>query len=182
MRGGCMKGAHVAAAVMVLVLFALPASAQASFHFMKVREVYVGDAAHPDSEYVVLQMYAAGQNFVQNHQLREYDCTSPTACTAVNTSFGANVPNGQNQRTILLATPEAQAPTVVGGFNIAAEANLPSGKLDPAHGAVCWATDLPTPVDCVSWGDYNGPNASLAGTPAASPADAQALQRTITPN
>jgi hypothetical protein len=178
-----VKGAHLAVAVMALVLFAVPASAQASFHFMKVREVYLGDTAHPDAEYVVLQMWAQGQNLVKNHQLTEYDCTAATSCTAVNTSFAANVPNGQNQRTILLATPEAQAPTAIGGFNITAEADLPSGKLDPAHGAVCWATDLPTPVDCVSWGDYNGPNASLAGTPAATPdPDTQALQRTILPN
>jgi hypothetical protein len=160
---------------MALVLFALPASAQASFHFMKVREVYVGDTAHPDSEYVVLQMYAAGQNLVGGHQLREYKCIP--ACSPVNSTFGANVTNGQNQRTILLATPEAEAQ-----FSIIADKELPSGSLDPQHGAVCWATDLPTPVDCVSWGDYSGQNAALAGTPAPAPADTQALQRSIAPN
>jgi hypothetical protein len=164
---------------MALVLFVLPASAQASFHFMKVREVYVGDTAHPDSEYVELQMYAAGQNLVGGHQLREYDCTTATSCTAVNSTFGANLPNGQNQQTILLATTEAQTQ-----FSITADKVLPSGSLDPAHGAVCWATDLPTPVDCVSWGNYNGPNAALAGTPVdpSGVPDAMALTRTIAPH
>jgi hypothetical protein len=179
MKGGRMKGAHVAAAVMALVLFAIPASAQASFHLMKVREIYVGEAAHPDAEYVELQMWASGQNFVQNHQLTEYDCTTATSCTPFNTTFAANVPNGQSQRTILLATADAQTQ-----FSISADSPLPGGALDPAHGAVCWATDLPTPIDCVSWGDYDGTNHALAGTPVdpSGVPDGMALNRTIAPN
>jgi len=161
--------------MMAIALLGVPATAQASFHFIKVREVYVGDVAHPDSEYVVLQMYAAGQNFVQNHKLTEYDCT--TSCTAVDTTFAASVPNGQNQRTILLASSEA-----VTQFSITADAVLPSGSLELANGAVCWATEQPTPLDCVSWGNYAGTNAALAGTPVDQPTDGKALQRTIAPN
>ena len=46
------------------LLVAAPA-VQASFHLIKVREVYPGTTADPGSGYVELQMYAGGQNLVQ---------------------------------------------------------------------------------------------------------------------
>jgi hypothetical protein len=168
-----MKGFRVLLAVVALVLLAVPASAQASFHLMKIREVYVGDTAHPNSEYVVLQMYASGQNFVNGHKLTEYG--SCFTCSPTDTTFGANVANGQTQQTILLATPEAETQ-----FSITADETLPSGVLNPAHGAVCWATDLPTPVDCVAWGTFT--DTAGVGTPVAAPTDGMALTRTIAPN
>src|SRR4051794_20024029 len=41
----------------------LGATAFASNHLIKIREVYPGEVAQPADEYVDLQMYAAGQNF-----------------------------------------------------------------------------------------------------------------------
>jgi len=51
------------AAMLVLVALAPPV-ADATFHLMRIREVYPGSAANPGAEYVELQMYASGQNFV----------------------------------------------------------------------------------------------------------------------
>jgi hypothetical protein len=153
----------------VAVAWALLAApgALATFHLMKVREVYPGSALAPEAEYVELQMYAGGQNLVKGHTLRAYDA----AGTVVGSStFGANVANGANQSTILLATSAAAAQ-----FGVTADAPLASpGSLSPAGGAVCWEE-----FDCVSWGSFGGPLPSPAGTPASAIPDGMALGRSI---
>src|SRR4249919_1025389 len=51
--------------VAVALLLAISAStAQATFHLIKVVEVFPGTPADPAAQYVVIQMYAAGQEFV----------------------------------------------------------------------------------------------------------------------
>jgi hypothetical protein len=148
-----------------------PAPAAATFHEMSIREIYPGAAANPGAEYVELQMWSSGQNFVEGHVLRTY---GPTGTVIKANTFPADVPGGANQSTIVIATSEAEAQ-----FGFAADAALsPSGQLDPAGGAVCWEA-----LDCVSWGSFSGPLPSPAGSPA-SPAgipDEMALRRTITP-
>ena len=54
----------------ILALGARPPSA--TFHLMSIREVYPGSALYPAAEYVELQMWAPGQNFVEDHSLRTY--------------------------------------------------------------------------------------------------------------
>ncbi|HWI96129.1 MAG TPA: hypothetical protein VNS60_08705 [Solirubrobacterales bacterium] len=156
--------------VTLVSLFALawPAAAPATFHEMSIREVYAGT---PESQYVELQMWAAGQNFVGGHVLRTYN--SGGAVTSTST-FAADVPNGANQSTILLATPGAEAE-----FGVTADTALATGSLDPAAGAVCWEN-----LDCVSWGGFGGfagAAPSPTGTPAAAIPAGMALRRTITP-
>ncbi len=145
-------------------------SALATFHLMQVREVYPGSAANPNSEYVELQMWAAGQNHVAGHVLRTYGAGG--AVTGSDT-FPADLPQGANQSTMVLATPEAEAE-----FGFTGDTALsPSGLLDPAGGAVCWEV-----IDCVAWGNFHGSLPSPAGSPA-TPAgipDGMALRRTIT--
>ncbi len=98
---------------------------------MSIREVYPGTAVEPGAEYVELQMWNAGQNLVGGHtlsHLRRRRHRQPT------TVLPSDVPNGANQSTVLIATPEAEAE-----FGIVADAPLsPSDQLDPAGGAVCW--------------------------------------------
>lgn len=147
-------------------------SASATFHLMSIREVYPGSAAEPGSEYVELQMYASGQTLVAGHVVRTYGASG--AITSED-AFGADVANGANQSTIVMATPEAEA-----HFGITADGALPpSGQLNPAGGAVCWEA-----IDCVSWGSFSGPLPSPAGQPAAPEGipDGMALRRTIAPN
>ncbi|HVD87243.1 MAG TPA: hypothetical protein VNB59_07520, partial [Solirubrobacterales bacterium] len=117
--GACALG--LTAACLLLVA----PCALATFHLIKVREVYPGSALNPEAEYVELQMYASGQNHVKDHALRVYDSTGAVVGT---TTFGADVPSGANQSTILLATPQAAAQ-----FAVTADASLDSpGALSPA--------------------------------------------------
>lgn len=156
------------AVLAALALLAAPA-AQATFHLMQVREVYPGSALEPEAEYVELQMYAGGQNHVKGHKLRTYDASGTLSGTS---TFPADVPNGANQSTILLATPAAASQ-----FGVTPDTSLASpGALSPAGGAVCWEE-----LDCVSWGSFSGSLPSPAGTPAAAGGipDGMALRRTI---
>jgi hypothetical protein len=160
--------AWVAAGAVMVGLIAAPA-AQATFHLMQVREIYAGSLEKPESKYVELQMYAGGQNHVGGHTLRIYDASGSVTST---TTFPADVANGANQSTILLATPQAEAE-----FGLTADIHLASpGGFTPGGGAACWEE-----LDCVSWGSFSDDLPSPAGSPAA-PAgipNAMALQRTI---
>lgn len=150
-------------------LLVIAPTAEASFHLVQVREVYPGSAANPDAEYVELQMWSGGQNHVAGHSVRGYDAGGTAASPS---PFPADVPNGANQSTMVLATPQAEAE-----FGFIADAPLaPAGQLSPAGGAVCW--DI---VDCVSWGSFAGALPSPAGAnamPAGIP-DGMALRRSI---
>ncbi|HWA55114.1 MAG TPA: hypothetical protein VG816_13175 [Solirubrobacterales bacterium] len=156
------------ATIVLLVLGAWPAGAAATFHEMSIREVYAGSEAANESEYVELQMWSAGQNFVGGHVLKTYNAGGGLTSTD---TFAGDVPNGANQSTILLATPAAEAE-----FGLAADTGLAAGALDPAGGAVCWEA-----LDCVSWGSFSGSLPSPAGTPAAVIPSGMALRRTISP-
>jgi hypothetical protein len=134
---------------------------------MMIREVYPGSVANPKAQYVELQMWQSGQNHVGGHVLRSYDAAGNV--TGVDT-FPADVANGANQSTLLLATPQAEAQ-----FGVVADASLAPG-LSPSGGAVCWEA-----IDCVSWGGFSGEAPSPTGTPAAAAGipDGMALRRSI---
>ena len=156
------------AALTSLLALGWPATAPATFHEMSIREVYAGST---ESQYVELQMWAAGQNLVGGHVLKTYNAGG--GVTSTNT-FAGDVANGANQSTILLATPAAETE-----FGVTADTGLVAGSLDPAGGAVCWEN-----LDCVSWGSFGG-FAGSAPSPTGSPAAAipagMALRRTIAP-
>jgi hypothetical protein len=165
----CRQGARVAA--LALALSALGAQpAFATFHEMVVREVYAGSVAQPGSQYVELQMWAPGQNFVGGHVIGIYNASGAPVGSA---TFTSDVSGNANQSTLVAATPAAESE-----FNITADTGLTPGLLDPAGGAVCWET-----LDCVAWGKFSGLAKSPVGQPAA-PAgipDGMALRRTIAP-
>jgi hypothetical protein len=164
-----MRRSAVKAGALAFLALALAApSASATFHEMSIREVYPGSALEPSSEYVELQMWRSGQNFVGGHVLRTYDASGGEA----ERFLAADVSNGANQSTILIATAAAAS-----HFGVAADDELPlADRLDPAGGAVCWEA-----IDCVSWGSFKGKLPSPAGTPAATIPDQMALRRTIAP-
>lgn len=144
-------------------------AALATFHEISIREVYAGSAAHPDSQYVELQMWAAGQNLVGGRSLKTY-----TAAGAPNgtTTFTGNVAGAANQSTILLATLAAESE-----FGATPDAVMSPGQLSPSGGAACWAET----IDCVSWGNFSGSLPSPAGSPASTVGipDGMALRRAI---
>lgn len=156
----------VALAAVLVALLAAP-TAQATFHLMQVREVYPGSLVDPEADYVELQMYAPGQTHVKGHVLRAYNASGAVVGTS---TFAADVANGANQSTILLATPKAEEQ-----FGVSADTPL-VGQLSPTGGAVCWEE-----LDCVSWGSFSGSLPSPAGAPAAAGGipDGMVLRRSI---
>lgn len=142
--------------------------AAATFHEISIREVYAGSTAQPTSQYVELQAWSAGQNFVAGHSVKTY---GPGGGETSTVTFASLVPNGASQTTILLATPAAEAE-----FGLVADKGLAASSLLPGGGAVCWEA-----LDCVSWGSFSGPLPSPAGPPAAAIPDGLALRRTISP-
>lgn len=166
------------AAALAGALLAAP-PAQASFHLIKVREVFPGTTAKPNSDYVELQMYASGQSLVQFGELEVLNSAG-----TVTSKFtpGSSVANSANQRTILFANAEfaSQFPGVSPDFT---NEGL---NLSPAGGAVCWPQTDPPYDDCASWGDFAG-QASLPSPGDAAPAvptgipDGMALRRSIEP-
>ena len=141
--------------MLTALAFALAVStpALAIFHEIKVKEVFVGTAANPNAQYVLLQAYAGGQNAVTGHSVLRF-AADGTPLTTV--TFGSNVMNGGDQMTILVATAEAAAL-----FNITADFTM-DAVLNPAGGKVCWEGS--TPDDCFAWGGYTG-SATGVGTP-----------------
>jgi hypothetical protein len=160
----------VAVALIVAAGLVQAQVAPASFHLVQIREVFPGTILKPGAEYIELQMWASGQNLIQDHKVRVFDGDGRPVAGG-DLSFPANVPNGANQSTFILATPEAETL-----FRFKADAPMGDRLLEDG-GAVCWGPEL----DCVSWGRFPANTAltSPAGTPAGVIPDGMALQRSI---
>ena len=163
-------------AVLLALLTAAPA-AQATFHLIKVREVFPSSG---ESSYVELQMYAGGQHFLAGHSMTLY---GPTGALVHTSTFGAGVANFENQRTVLIGDTGAEAAFGVKPDLVDAGLAVPA-----AGGAACWnAAGLP--ADCVAWGSFSGGAAlqTATGTSAGTPVSSsgigagKAIRRTIEP-
>jgi len=169
-------GLFVLTAALVAVLAAAPA-AQATFHLIKVREVYAGSS---NDSYVELQMYAAGETFLTNHAMTVYDASGSLVHSA---KFTSGVANGQNQATVLIGDTGVQSKFGVAPDLVDAELAIPA-----AGGAACWNAGG-IPADCVAWGNFSGSSAlqTATGTTVGSPASpggitaGKAIRRTIQP-
>lgn len=125
----------------------------ATFHLMKIVEVFPGTAAQPDAQYVLLEMYSPGQSLVGGHSVVVYGAAGSVAGTFT-FPVGSSLPHAASQDKILLAT--AAAETL---FGVTADLAM-TAAISPAGGAVCFDV-----VDCVSWGTFSGTLPSLAGVP-----------------
>ncbi len=154
MRAGRVIRILVAAAIVGVGFGAVASSASANFHLMKVRAVFLGAEVMDDFSFIELQMTADGQNLTAGHNVTIHNAGG----TVTTTIPLVNVPNGQNQRTILIGDTGTTGPpdVIKAGLRNDLAANL-------AGGAVCFDT-----VDCFSWGAFVGnvtPLPSSAGTP-----------------
>ena len=150
------------------------ASASATFHLTKLREVSAGTGP-ADSSYVEIQAYAPFQRFLSGgaEVVRcNSTCTTPTVFTPF-----TDVANGNNQDTVAFGDSGLAA----GSKDFTVDLNLDSIA---AGGAVCYVSE-PGFNDCVSWGNFTG-NSTLmtnygtsAGTPAAALSSGMALRRSI---
>src|SRR6476660_1945378 len=86
-------------------LLALMLPASATFHLMKIVELFPGTAIAPLAQYVNLQMYASGQQFVGGRAVTVFDRNGALTGTF---TFPGNLTNGANQAKILIATSQAQ--------------------------------------------------------------------------
>ena len=154
-----------AAAVVMLV----SAKASASFHLMKVVEVFAGSTAHPNASYVQLQMYSPGQIFVDGHVLHVYAANGveiPTSKVIMTGTLG----NANNQANILIGTSSVQA-----AFGVMPDFVLPE-NLVKTGGAVCYEA-----LDCFSWGAFTpGAAADTSVNPFAALTADKAARRIIT--
>ena len=115
------------ATAVAAALAAAPA-ADATFHLIKVREVYPGSA---DDSYVVLQMYAGDQGFLTNHAMTVYNASGSLVHSS---KFSGGVTNAQNQATVLIGDSSVQskfgvAPDLVDSFVAGARAGLRVAKV-----------------------------------------------------
>jgi hypothetical protein len=164
----------LALALAGLALVAAPASA--TFHLIKVREVYPAGTA----SYVELQMLAMAENLVSGHHLVSYNSDGTVADDFI---LPSNVAASPNNATVLITGPGYAAAFPSGPTTDEADANL---NLPASGGAVCWIEG--SPPDCVAWGGFTGPLPShvptlVVGNPA-SPSGVtvgKALRRTIAP-
>jgi len=152
---------------------AMPAEASTQ---LKVAEVFPGTVGSPSAQYIVLQMYAAGQNLVNGQTVRVFN----SAGTVIGTfTFAANVAIGTSQSRILIATTEA-----VTLFGIPRDLAM-TAVIPLTGGKVCFDN---ANVDCVAWGNY-APVDATVGTPFSIPAcyggglrEGQSLARSLKGN
>lgn len=135
---------------LLLTTLSPAAPAHAAFHLMKIAEVFAGTPAAPNAQYVVLQMYAAGQNIVGGHSVQVFDSSNVQVGSF---TFAGSVASGANQSKILVATPEAAT-----FFGVSADLTM-TPVIPAAGGKICFDT-----IDCVAWGNYGGPSTGV-GTP-----------------
>lgn len=131
----------------------LPLPASATFHLVKIVEVFPGSAADPTAQYVVLQMYFPSQTLVSGHSLKVFDTNGTLLGTF---TFSHNMSNGATLATMLIATPAAED-----FFGINADLMM-MPAIQPGGGAACWDV-----VDCVAWGGFSAPSSlpTLPETP-----------------
>jgi hypothetical protein len=154
-----MRRTGLVALLAALVAGALwPTSARASFHLVKITEVFAGTAAEPDAQFVELQMYSGGQNQVATHSVVVYDSAGLQQGTF---TFTGNVPNGADQAYLLVATPQAEE-----ALGVQADLEM-SPVIAAAGGKVCWEPTLM--LDCVSWGSYSAGGTDQGGNATGTP-------------
>ena len=101
----------------------VPAAASATFHEVKIVEVFPGTAAQPNAQFVVLQAWAANQNLVNGHSLIVFDASGATVGTF---TFDHNVAVFANQMKMFIATPEAATL-----FNLPVDQSMTSPAINP---------------------------------------------------
>lgn len=126
--------------------------AHAPQHFILVREVFAGVAASPNAQYVELQMFASGQNFVAGTSVMISDAAGNLVSTF---TFTGDVAVGATQSSILVATSDAQT-----FFGVTPDLTMGSAAIPKEGGKVCFTGS----GDCVSWGAYSASSAGV-GTP-----------------
>jgi hypothetical protein len=154
-------------ALLGLALTAPAAGAVGGFHFIKIREVFIG-GGNPAAAFVELQAYASDQANVAGHTVTFYNENG--VLLAGPYPLGTDVSTGDNQRSILLGGPGVSPPPdFTYDFG-------PTTEGYGTGGAVCFDN-----LDCVSWGYFSNPGALPSPPGANAPAipSGSSLERSI---
>lgn len=147
----------VSAVVAGTSALALPASA--SFHFMKIGEVFAGTTGHLAADFVELTMVDDDQDQIDGTRLRFFDSNGNLTGTE---NINEDLSDGDAGETILLASSAAETL-----FSIDADFTLTT-SVPGAGGKVCFegppSGEIPFIIDCASWGSYEG-SSNGSGTP-----------------
>ena len=139
-----------AASAGVAISFALPATAAAVDHLIKLREVFAGSPTASGAQFIEAQFMNANQNLVAGNMFHVY---GPTGTLIDTYTFAANVSGTATQSSLLVATPQATT-----FFGLDADLSM-SPAIPRGGGKVCYEdVDNATAgiIDCVSWGSYSG--------------------------
>ncbi len=167
------------AVLAVMGVLALAPSADAAHHLVRIKQVYAG--AGTATEFVVLQLTAPGENQFTafgGSELRFYDTPGESGSEPLD----ANPANDESQRTVLVATPDAETE-----FDVQADFEMDdSNFLEDDGGAVCFQSLYVVfgTVDCVGWGTgtaLSNPPSGMGTLEAAIPAGSM-LERSIAAN
>ena len=131
-----------------------PAPLLATYHDIKVVQVFGGSEANPNAQYVMLQMFSAGQNLVGGKSARVYNGDGSVAATF---TFPSNVANGADQATLLIGTSQAAAL-----FGVPMDLVISPVTTTGQGFKVCWEP-TPFPSSCLAVGLYTADAA--AGAP-----------------
>jgi len=161
------------AALALVGSMGLASTAQADHHLIMIREVHRG--ATPQGDYLMLQMFADGQNVALNTHVIDILTSQGQANAEYPLPTGML---GQSQRTIL-----------IGNTGVAGADFQNAGVVIPQNGAVCYdetnGYNGTGGIDCVAWGAFDGSTHPLSspGLPLAlggvGLAPGQSLVRTI---
>ena len=163
-----MRSSRALGILVCIVAGVLPATpARASFHLIKITEVYGGASNDPEAQYVEIQTYASDQTFLAGRRIAVFDAAGAEGGSF---EFTRNLSNGAEGAYALVATPEAEAT-----LGVTADLHM-DPVIDLSGGRICFLDDM-LPIDCVSWGSYSG-ESSGTGTPFNAPAGLE-LDRSI---
>lgn len=164
-----MNRKTLGALLVALVFILVPGQASASFHLVKVVEVFAGATTEPTAQYIMLQMYSPGQVLVSGHQVGVFDANGTSLGTF---TFSHNLANGANLATMWIATP-----TAVDLFGINADLTM-TPVIPASGGAVCYDV-----IDCVTWGNFSASGLPRLPEPPFNPAGGlvldMAMHRTL---
>lgn len=152
----------LAATAAVLAFGAAPA--QADHHLVRIAEVFAGGEDEPlaTAEYVQLQMTSAGQNFFADTGSTVTLFAEDGELTATQ-SIPGDYPNGQRGRRVLLGAQGMEA--LFPSANDLPDVQwIPDDYLAPTGGAACFTSGVFGPIDCVSWGAFDGTPAPASPT------------------
>ncbi len=137
-----------------LVLSLAAADAKATFHLVRVSEVYAGSAAAPNAQYIEMEETASEGNIAgKTVQVFAADGTTVRGTATIRADLGSVGDGG----TFIVATDEAlalfDAPAVSSDGDLEPAGAIGSEPIiDPAGGKLCFAGS----TDCVAWGAYTG--------------------------